>query len=95
MKAHRDPSFTYVFLSKFNNLVAAATIPGDAETSLGVFELAGAPWTNASEPFTVIINAGELKLLFGLFSSMYFQLLYVSIGVSVKKISFRLFFLVY
>jgi len=44
--------------SKFDDLVAAATIPGDAETSLGALELAGAPWTDATEPFTVIINAG-------------------------------------
>lgn len=45
--------------SKFNDLVAAGTFPGLALTSLGVFEVAGAPWTaNASAPFTVIINAG-------------------------------------
>ena len=47
------------FLSKFNNLKAAGTFPGDAETSLGTFEVTGAPWTSATEPFTIIINAGE------------------------------------
>merc|ERR1712151_447318 len=37
-------------------LAAAATFPGDAETSLGVFQTAGAPW--AAKDYTVLINAG-------------------------------------
>merc|ERR1712032_1287132 len=38
------------------DLVAAASVTGDAQTSLGAFQAAGAPW-NASD-FTVLIAAG-------------------------------------